>query len=241
MTSPPTNVYTVEAFKPGPILSYLDLPQNYTPSPEVEPLEFLSSNLRLLPPHLLANFSLVTTPKQRTNLLQIRNRRLRYTQSNPSALAYANARSTWPTLWRGTPDRRGARQAQDGAEEKSWVESDFYGTQKPHVRKLGELLAGYEEERSWERSRIERRRRDEEEFVPEEDEDTDDEEEDEPVTEPEESFEESKEAFERLIRERFIYGLLDSANYDAVDWDESLDVDDDRDAEERWFDDEDED
>lgn len=215
MASPSASIDPAQLFRPGTILSYLDLPENYAPSPEHDPLEFLTSNLRLLPPHLLATFSLVTTPKQRTNISQIRNRRLCYTQSNPLALTYTNARSTWPTLWSGALDKHGARQAQDGAEEKRWVESDFYGTQKPHVRKLGELLAGYEEERSWERSRIERRRRDEEEFVPEEDEDTDeeheqeDEEEDEPITEPEEPFEESKQTFERLIRERFIYGLLD--------------------------------
>jgi hypothetical protein len=35
--------------------------------------------------------------------------------------------------------------------------------------------------------------------------------------------------------------LMQSIDYDIVDWDESLDDDDDRDAEERWFDEEEED
>jgi len=49
-----------------------------------------------------------------------------------------------------------------------------------------------------------------------------------------------KQDFQRLINERFIYGLLEGANYDSVDWDDqwdqhNLDVD-----EERWFDEEEE-
>jgi hypothetical protein len=206
---------TNETHQFTPILSYLQLPLDYSPSPAEEPIPFLSAHLRILPPHLLAKFSTVTTPKQRTTIAQIRNRRLRYTQSHPQALTYPDARRTWPTLWRGTPEERGVRQAEESADERKWVETDFYGTQKPHVRKLGELLAGYEEERSWERARIERRQRAEDEFVPEEDESSEDEDEDEEekgnanTAEPEESFNDSKEAFERLVRERFIYGLLD--------------------------------
>jgi hypothetical protein len=254
----------LEPFDPTPILKYLDLPSNYTPSPVEDPISFISSNLRLLPPHLIDRFSLITTPKQRTSIPQIRNRRLRWTQSAPKAISYPEARTTWPTLWRGTPEARGARQAADASDERAWVEQNFFAERAPHVRKLGELLAGYEEERSWERSRAERRQQADEDFVPEEDESSEEELEEgvhptSKQSEPEEQFEESKEAFERLIKERLIYGLLDvcwyilqryyaysnialkSVNYDAIDWDESLDDADDRDAEERWFDDDDSD
>ncbi|CAE6444455.1 unnamed protein product, partial [Rhizoctonia solani] len=43
----------------------------------------------------------------------------------------------------------------------------------------------------------------------------------------------------KTIRERFISGLLTNMDYDAVDWDERWDPDD-RDDEERWFDEEEE-
>lgn len=75
----------------------------------------------------------------------------------------------------------------------------------------------------------------------------------------EESPEEMKTAFLRLVKERFIYGLLEvrsylvlrmytsltpspsqNIEYDKVDWDERWDVDNDRDQEERWFDEEEE-
>jgi hypothetical protein len=58
-----------------------------------------------------------------------------------------------------------------------------------------------------------------------------------PEIQESESPEEAQALFERRVRERFIYGLLEGADYDSVDWDEWLDVEDDRDAEERWFDD----
>ncbi|GAV98991.1 hypothetical protein LENED_000415 [Lentinula edodes] len=113
-----------------------------------------------------------------------------------------------------------------------------------HVKKLGSLLRDYEEEREAERVRNIRRTQlaaEESQFIPEEDEDSA---EDEPVEsgDVEEATEADNRAeFERRIRERFIYGLLDNIDYDRVDWDESLDTDNDRDTEERWFDDEDED
>lgn len=37
-----------------------------------------------------------------------------------------------------------------------------------------------------------------------------------------------------------MYGTLQNIDYDKVDWDERWDVDNDRDAEERWFDEEEE-
>ena len=88
-------------------------------------------------------------------------------------------------------------------------------TLKPHVGKLGMLLAGYEEERSAEHVRAQRRAAvDELDRVPEE-EDSDEEEEEEDVREDvppaaeEESVEDAKAWFLRRVRERFIYGLLE--------------------------------
>jgi hypothetical protein len=128
---------------------------------------------------------------------------------------------------------------EEGQDERDWVQSSFLEGFMKHVGKLGSLLGDYEEEREAERVRVLRRERAAETaFVPEEDSDSDDEEDD-PVipTDEEMKPEEAKAAFERLVRERFIYGLLDSIDYDAVDWDDQLDSEDDREAEERWFDD----
>jgi len=135
---------------------------------------------------------------------------------------------------------------EEGKDERDWVQNGFLEGAMKHVGKLGTLLGDYEEEREAERVRILRRERAAEvAFVPEEDSDSEDEEmeEDESITPVDEEMkpEEAKASFERLVRERFIYGLLDSIDYDAVDWDDQLDSEDDREAEERWFDDENED
>ncbi|KAF8204701.1 hypothetical protein BJ912DRAFT_939093 [Pholiota molesta] len=221
-------------FDKAPSLTYLGLPQDYTPSPENDPIAFLIERLFQLPPHLLSHFSYITTPKQRTVITPIRNRRLQHVSKNPPELQFDAARNTWPSLWQGRTERRGV---QEGKEEKAWAESAFLGGSKQHIGKLGSLLADYEEEREAERAREMRRSRPppEDEFVPEED--TDSEDEDGPTSNapPEvETEAELKASFERLIRERFIYGLLDNIDYDNVDWDESLDVEE-RDTEERWF------
>jgi len=194
-------------FPESAILSYLGLPIDYTPSPSTEPVTFLQAHLHQLPPHLQAHFSLVTSPKQRTIIPTIRNRRLRYTLSAPRELQFAVARNTWPELWAGR-ERRGQA---EGREEREWAESGFLEGRKGHVGKLADLLGGYEEDREAERVRVLRRERvavaEAEEFVPEED--TDDEDEDESeVSMAEESAEEATSSFERLIRERFIYGSL---------------------------------
>ncbi|KAF7352634.1 DUF2052 domain-containing protein [Mycena venus] len=99
---------------------------------------------------------------------------------------------------------------------------------------------GYEEEREAERFRTLRRERAEAEFVPEEESDSDDDNVSGPSSMVQMIDEDAKTSFERLIRERFIYGLLENIDYDKVDWDENLDADDDREAEERWFDEEEE-
>jgi len=54
-----------------------------------------------------------------------------------------------------------------------------------------------------------------------------------------ESTDEVRSSFERLLRERFIDGFLPADMYEEVDYNEQWDPDD-RDDEERWFDDEEE-
>ncbi|KAI0368102.1 hypothetical protein BV20DRAFT_969691 [Pilatotrama ljubarskyi] len=222
-------------FDPTPILKYLGLPDTYQPSPRTAPLDFLHRHVRSLPPHLLRLFSANTTPRQRSAIPAIRNRRLKYTQSNPPEFSPANAKSAWPALWEGR-ERPGKEQAQ---EEKEWAEKEFLGDGKQQVGKLGSLLGEYEEERESERVRTIRRQRAEYiESLPEEDEESDDEEQ--AAIAQEASPAEAEEMFLRLVKERFIYGFLESIDYDKVDWDERWDEDLDREAEERWFEDEEE-
>jgi len=224
-------------------LRYLGLPQDYTPCPEKEPILFLKTHLGHLPPHIAVYFSKVATPKQRAAIPTIRNRRLRYVNSKPADLSFDVARRTWADLWGGR-ERAGV---EGGQEERDWVERDFLSGTEKHLGKLGHLLAEYEEEREAERVRALRWSQPVyDDFVPEEDNDSDDGGGPEPV----ENEEEKRESFERTIKERFIYGLLDVSektciklqlivqriDYDIVDWDELLD--DNRDAEERWFDEE---
>lgn len=211
-------LYTMEStmstgapvFTSHPILSYLALPETYTPSPKESPIDFLNLHIRQLPPHLLLTFSLITNSKQRTAIPTIRNRRLQYTLSDPEELGFVEARSQWPLLWEGR-ERRGV---EEGKEERNWAQSGFLEGNKKHVGKLAALLGEYEEEREAERIRMIRRERPtENEFVPEEDSDSDDEMEDASqglVNEVEEmGIEETKASFERLVKEKFIYGLLD--------------------------------
>ena len=240
------------------ILAYLGLPESYEPSPQAAPVEFLRKHVRELPPHMLKLFSSTTTPRERTAVPVIRNRRLKYTDSKPAELSLVNAKSTWPALWEGW-ERPGKEQARD---EKDWAEKEFMGGgSKQQVGKLGALLADYEEERESERVRSVRRQRAEYiESLPEEDDESDESDEDLP-TPQETSPVENEAMFLRIVKERFIYGFLEvhtyiilacgllliissgyqSIDYDKVDWDERWDGDLDRDAEERWFDDEEED
>lgn len=192
-------------------LKYLGLPPDYQPNPESDPIRFLSRNIRIIPKHLAPNFIQSTTPKQLTVIPAIRNRRTKFTQSNPIELSFESAKEIWPLLWTGDPSGSGPRRRRtEGLEEKDWADREFLGGAKQHVGKLGTLLADYEEERAAERFRIERRRGEAEEpFIPEEDEDTSDEENLTSALSEEESPEEARLAFERSIRERFIYGLLD--------------------------------
>lgn len=240
------------------VLSYLGLPPDYEPSPRNSTIQFLRKHLSQLPPNVLRKFSIITTPKLRTILIPIRNRRLRYMNTHPKELDFISARNRWPALWEGR-ERRGR---EEGEEEKHWVEDEFLKGEAKHVGKLGSLLRDYEEEREAERVRTIRREMAAANSIPqeepqeEEEEEEEESEEGEPVQVEEESEEEKRRYFERLIRERFIYGLLpvgsshsvsdmyietilQDIDYDQVDYDEALDVDDDRETQDRWFDEDD--
>ncbi|KAK2466067.1 hypothetical protein APHAL10511_001709 [Amanita phalloides] len=216
------------------VLTYLALPSDYVPSPHTDPIAFLSRHLHHLPPHILAHFSSITSAKQRTIIPIIRNRRLKYANTTPTELSFQIAKKTWPHLWKGH-ERAGLNESRD---EKEWANHNFLAGHHQHVGKLGSLLGQYEEEREAERTRTLRRTHTlTEEFVEEEDESESGEE---PTVPVEETEQEAIASFERVIRERLIYGLLEDFDYDRIDWDESLDTDDDREAEERWFDEEEE-
>jgi len=120
-------------------------------------------------------------------------------------LSFASAVQTWPTLWHSQnlrlPERR--------KDEEKWAQTEFMAGSTKHLGKLGPLLGGYEEEREAERLRILRAERPAHEgSIPEDDTESDEEESDVNGRE-EETMEEAKASFERLVKERFIYGLLD--------------------------------
>lgn len=202
------------------ILSYLGLPSEYSPSPSEEPTKFLSAHLRELSPNLLAQFSSLLTPQQRTVLPAIRNRRQKYASTIPRELSFDEARKRWPLLWEGR-DRPGIEQ---GREERLWADREFLGGQRGQVGKLGHLLSGYEEQREAERFREMRHEsltqrfatqslsgeEEEEEEEEQEEEDGDNDEVGRPIYgEEEETPDQLRINFERSVRERFIYGLLD--------------------------------
>ena len=198
-----------DEFDSTPTLKYLGLPESYTPSPKAEPIAFLQKHLSQLPPCLLPAYSSITTPKQRTVIPLVRNRRLRFTQTAPQELSFVRARNTWPHLWEG----RLQPGVEERKEEQCWADTEFMEGRKANVGKLGRLLADYEEERESERVRTVRRIKESNELVPEEEEESDEEEEEEEEEDLPESDHETdaqKQAdFERRIRERFLYGLLD--------------------------------
>lgn len=184
------------------VLSYLGLPADYEPSPKTSTIQFLRKHIPQLPPDVLCKFSYITTPKMRTTLIPIRNRRLRYANTHPTELDFTSARNRWPELWEG----REQRGQEEGQEEKDWVQTQFLEGQTQYVGKLGHLLGDYEEEREAERARMIRRELAETTVEEEEEEGESESEED--VGVEEESEEERRRGFERLVRERFIYGLL---------------------------------
>ena len=184
------------------VLKYLGLPETYEPSPVTAPLAFLQGNIRVLPSHLLVVFSDLIPPQRRSTIPTIRNRRLNYLSSNPAEFKLAAAKGRWPTLWKG----RGRPGQERGTEEKEWAEKEFMAG-RGQVGKLGSLLRDYEEEREGERVRGLRREQAEQEAIVEEEEDSEDDEPDPDVPE-EETVEEAQDTFLRLVKERFIYGIL---------------------------------
>jgi hypothetical protein len=102
---------------------------------------------------------------------------------------------------------------EEANEERAWANNDFLQGSTKHVGKLGGLLGGYEEEREAERVRVLRRERAV--FVPEEDESSDEEANNTAMEEP---LEEARASFERQIRERFVYGLLEASCDLERDW-----------------------
>jgi len=186
------------------VLAYLGLPDDYEPSPQTATIPFLVKHVTQLPPHLLVHFSGITSPKDRTAIITIRNRRLKYAGSNPLELRFASASRKWPDLWQGR-ERPGVEEV---VEERTWADNDFLQGSVKHVGKLGNLLGGYEEEREAERVRILRRERAViDDFVPE-NESSDEDGGDVVLEEP---VEIARASFEREIRERFVYGLLEAS------------------------------
>lgn len=134
----------------------------------------------------------------------------------------------------------------EGEEEKEWAQTGFLEGSSKHVGNLGKLLGEYEEERKAEHARVARRQAADDAFVPEEEEDDDDDDDSETdmnVANPAnddapETEEEQRARFLQKVKELFIYGMLQDADYDAVDWNDELDAEDDQEEQDRWFDDE---
>jgi hypothetical protein len=189
-------------FDTNAVLTYLGLPLDYDPSPATAPVAFLTKHIRHLPSHILHWFSAITTPRQRTAVVLIRNRRFNFTQSNPPVFNFSMAKRQWPRIWEGT-ERIGREEAR---EEKEWVETTFLGgDRQTFVGNLGTLLGGYEEERHLEHERQTRRSRHHASIPEEHDEISDDG----PQHGTPEPVQDMQESFLRRIRELFIYGHLE--------------------------------
>ena len=208
-------------------LRYLDLPDDYEPSPIGAPFAFLQQNLHQLPHHLAVQFSSSVPSHERTKLPLVRNRRLQYIASTPGqkAISFPRARARWPMLWEASGTARDDSSKPGdfyAAEEREWAKADFLGGQATQVGKLGSLLSEYEAERDADRARQLRRDHSiRQAMMPqlgEEEEDTDDDEEQESeaaaavanaTEDAKETVQQHREAFERLVRERLIYGNLE--------------------------------
>lgn len=154
------------------IRKYLDLaPDVLLPA---DPLEILSEYLHLLPRSLLEPFAELTTPRERARLRPIKARRLMYASTTPPpAFLSADAgRTRWPLLWERMGGSSLPPPSRAVQEEETWVRDRFLGGElavegdgdskevRQHVKKLGGLLRGFEEEREMEtmreRKRVER-------------------------------------------------------------------------------------
>ena len=203
------------------ILKYLDLPPSYTPSPSSDPRSFLEVHIHHLPPNLLARFASTLNIYERSSLPVIRNRRTQYLQSAPEEYTFEGARKRFPDLWESialasgdsAPQVDVRAVAREGAEdEKRWAEREFLGGTRGQVGKLATLLGGYEEERVAVQQRENRRERatlrEIEKETEEEFEESGDEKELNSPPSPED-LAQARETFTRLVKERFIYGLLE--------------------------------
>ncbi|KAL5636912.1 hypothetical protein ACGC1H_000777 [Rhizoctonia solani] len=251
----PDIMSAVYKFDSGPILRYLALDPDYTPSPDDSPVEFLKRHMSQLPPHLLVLFNAHpgATPRARASVPAIRNRRCAYVATEPKLLDPDVLSKSDPGVWDLVNSERaqaltirrpiGVDEDEAEADERDWASNQFQDGNKMHVGKIGELLAELEGERRRERERAVRRqalvaRAREEETLQEEEESSDDEE-SAPAGPEQLRPDPAEEDIRRTIRERFIAGLLTNVDYDQVDWEERWDPDD-GDNEERWFDEEEE-
>ncbi|WRT64892.1 uncharacterized protein IL334_001829 [Kwoniella shivajii] len=236
------------------ILSYLDLPMSDN-LPQT-PLEFLNKHLANLPPSLLEYFDFIT-PKQLTSIPAVKHRRLIYATSTPrpSLLSCSEGRLRWPLLW----ERLGGdplAQSIGVVEEEDWANKGFMSDveSSQQVKKLGGFLRILEEEREAEHvreaKRMERRLDNQgEEF----DEESDEEDADTTAADigtnhmtvqqerPKinENQGEVEELFEKRLLEIFLDGM-DTIDYSQIDYVEPPGGDPIalRDAEDRYFDDE---
>lgn len=262
------------------LLRYLDLLPPSTellptilPSP---PLAFLMQHIDSLPPNLTSFFSAVLTPQARSKIPTIRNRRLEWASRNsPLALSAYSARERHPLLFErivggGVVPARPAAASLEAEEE--WGQNGALPGGRAQHGNLGALLQAFEDEREGERRRDRKReeRLRENEETEEFDSESDDEEDivvdDGGQEGPDEELSEDErlQAFERLIKEKWLDGrevslsfahhltaLLCEANfwlssrtlqslpYDSVDFDETLDPSPNQGfSQDRWFDDE---
>lgn len=215
----------VHQFDGGPLLRYLALDADYTPSPDENPIEFLKRHMSQLPPHLLVLFDTnpKATPRARATVPAIRNRRCNYAATEPKALDPDVLSKSDAAVWDLVNEERAQaltirrppeQQDEDVADERDWASNQFHDGVKVHVGKIGELLAQLEGERKRELERAVRReavaaRAREEETLEEEEESTD-EEEPEPSSHTTNRLDplNPENDLRRIIRERFISGLL---------------------------------
>ncbi|KAG8908176.1 hypothetical protein FRB99_008719 [Tulasnella sp. 403] len=241
------------------ILKYLGLSANYVPSPRDAPLEFLTKHLQQLPPEYLSPFSQLLTPRQRTSVLGIRNRRAVYAMSSTGRqkFGWVEARKQDPIAYESymiaatgisgmplagdetEPTREFRKGEEEAIDERNWAEENFLGGAAMYQRHAPQSLLGqFEEEREAERIRsLRREARKQMDLEEQEEEESDD---DDPGEQVKESPEEARAAFERVVRERFVDGLLEWGEYELVDYDDQWDPDS-RDDEEKWFDEDEED
>ncbi|WVR04531.1 hypothetical protein IAU60_001537 [Kwoniella sp. DSM 27419] len=232
------------------ILSHLELPLADTlPIP---PIDFLVKYLVSLPPSLLAHFDFIT-PRQRASVPAIKHRRLLRASSvpTPGFLTASEGRLRWPLLWERLGGDPFPPPSQGLEEEEDWVKEGFMRDvdSSQQVKKLGGFLRLLEEEREAEGVRDAKRRERRMDTEGEEfDEESDEEEEDLSgqgqngnVDRPEIAEDQAQvtRSFEKRLLEIFLDGL-DTIDYALIDYNEPEGVDPIalRDAEDRYFDDE---